>query len=552
MRFAPFAIVMSLLPGIVPAQDTKPWARLGQQAVNAGAYTTAVYFLKGAVAGEPRHPSAWGDLCRAYLDLDQVDAAIDACLRQIDVNPQSPGVNGLLGRALWRKGKRDEAISALQQQIEVDPRDISAHRSLGHSYCELGRYAEAVAELEKAVALDPKGAGEQGDLGDAYLGLGQVDKGLAILNKLAEEHPVASTLNNVAYRLAAHGVRLDLAERYAQTAVTTTATALIAGAEEPPSLSALRQVVLLTTYWDTLGWIHFKQGDLDKADKFITAAWSANPSGRAGDHLGQLYERRGQKQQAIHAYAMALAARDTLPETRRRLEALVSARDADGLVARAGDDLVALRTIPAAKLLPEKATADFYVVQAQKPAVAEAQFIRGDERLRPLTKSVQDLTPAAVFPEAIPPKIVRRGTLSCPGQGGDCSIELLPAPAAVFAELNAIPPNTHFASELLPGGQGVYRVGGGITAPVPLYRPEPQYSKEALNAKYQGTVVLYVEVDPTGQPRNIKVVRALGLGLDEKAVEAVGKWRFRPGMKDGQPVTVAATIEVNFRLLKDQ
>jgi TonB family protein len=98
-------------------------------------------------------------------------------------------------------------------------------------------------------------------------------------------------------------------------------------------------------------------------------------------------------------------------------------------------------------------------------------------------------------------------------------------------------------------GGGVFRVGGGVTAPVPLYRPEPEYSEEARKAKYQGTVVLYVEVDATGKPRNLKVVRSLGLGLDEKALEAVEKWKFRPGYKDGKPVTVAATVEVNFRLL---
>lgn len=98
-------------------------------------------------------------------------------------------------------------------------------------------------------------------------------------------------------------------------------------------------------------------------------------------------------------------------------------------------------------------------------------------------------------------------------------------------------------------GGGVYRVGGGVTAPALLYKVEPEYSEEARKAKYQGTVVLYVEVSPDGKAVNPKVVRSLGLGLDEKAIEAVRKWRFRPGYKDGKPVTVAATIEVNFRLL---
>jgi len=98
-------------------------------------------------------------------------------------------------------------------------------------------------------------------------------------------------------------------------------------------------------------------------------------------------------------------------------------------------------------------------------------------------------------------------------------------------------------------GGGVFRVGGGVSAPVVLYKVDPEYSEEARKAKYSGTVVLQLVVDPTGKARDIRVVRSLGLGLDEKAIEAVNKWKFRPGVKNGQPVSVQATIEVNFRLL---
>ena len=98
-------------------------------------------------------------------------------------------------------------------------------------------------------------------------------------------------------------------------------------------------------------------------------------------------------------------------------------------------------------------------------------------------------------------------------------------------------------------GGGVFRVGGGVSAPVLLSKTEPEYSEEARKAKHQGTVMLYVQIDPSGHATNIKVVKSLGLGLDEKAIEAVRKWKFSPGKKDGKPVTVEATIEVNFRLL---
>jgi periplasmic protein TonB len=98
-------------------------------------------------------------------------------------------------------------------------------------------------------------------------------------------------------------------------------------------------------------------------------------------------------------------------------------------------------------------------------------------------------------------------------------------------------------------GGGAYRIGGGVSPPRILSKVEPEYSEEARKAKFQGTVLLYVVVDEKGNPRDIKILRPLGLGLDQKAVEAVEKWKFSPGLKDGKPVPVQAQIEVNFRLL---
>ncbi len=98
-------------------------------------------------------------------------------------------------------------------------------------------------------------------------------------------------------------------------------------------------------------------------------------------------------------------------------------------------------------------------------------------------------------------------------------------------------------------GGGAFRIGGGVSAPVPIFKVEPEYSEEARKAKFQGTVLLAIVVDESGQTGNVRVVRALGMGLDEKAMEAVRKWRFKPGYKDGKPVAVMANVEVNFRLL---
>ncbi len=97
--------------------------------------------------------------------------------------------------------------------------------------------------------------------------------------------------------------------------------------------------------------------------------------------------------------------------------------------------------------------------------------------------------------------------------------------------------------------RGPYRIGGGVSAPALIEKTEPTYTPEAAKGKVAGRVLLEIIVDVNGVPRDIRVVRSLGMGLDEKAVEAVSKWRFRPGVKDGMPVATRANVEVNFRLL---
>jgi periplasmic protein TonB len=97
-------------------------------------------------------------------------------------------------------------------------------------------------------------------------------------------------------------------------------------------------------------------------------------------------------------------------------------------------------------------------------------------------------------------------------------------------------------------GGGVFRVGGGVTAPKVIFEPDPEYSEEARKAKYQGVCVVQLVVGTDGRPHDIRVQRSLGLGLDEKAVEAVNLWKFEPGKKDGTPVATIINVEVQFRL----
>ena len=101
----------------------------------------------------------------------------------------------------------------------------------------------------------------------------------------------------------------------------------------------------------------------------------------------------------------------------------------------------------------------------------------------------------------------------------------------------------------VPQEAPAHRVGEkGLVAPTLLHKVEPAYTKEAKDAKIEGTVVLNVEVHPDGRAHNMHVERSLDPGLDQNALEAVKQWEFRPGTKDGKPVAVAASVEINFRL----
>ncbi|MFL6313588.1 MAG: energy transducer TonB [Terriglobales bacterium] len=100
-----------------------------------------------------------------------------------------------------------------------------------------------------------------------------------------------------------------------------------------------------------------------------------------------------------------------------------------------------------------------------------------------------------------------------------------------------------------PGvGPGIFHVGDGVSAPRPIFTPEPEFSEEARKAKYQGVVVLNIVVGTDGRVHSPRVVRSLGMGLDEKAIEGVKTWKFDPSKKDGRAVAVEMNIEVAFNL----
>jgi TonB family protein len=125
-----------------------------------------------------------------------------------------------------------------------------------------------------------------------------------------------------------------------------------------------------------------------------------------------------------------------------------------------------------------------------------------------------------------------------------------------FAAIPGVVPKSDEHAESVQGGDSeaqdsdlqVVHIGKGVTPPRRLSGLDPDLSTEARQLGYQGAIGLLIVVDKTGQVRNIRVSKPLGLGLEHKAVEAVTKWRFSPAEKDGQPVAVELGVQVDFHL----
>jgi tetratricopeptide (TPR) repeat protein len=194
---------------------------------------------------------------------------------------------------------------------------------------------------------------------------------------------------------------------------------------ERVTMQDMGNVQAIASYWDTLGWIKFKRGDLDGAEKYIAAAWKLSQNGEVADHLGQIALKRGNRDAAIKWYAQAMSGNRPKIDTRDRLNKLVADNaKAEKLIAELKPQIEAVRTYPLGKLSAKPAKADFLVVFTPTNKVEAVKFVSGDESLKSASTQIQAINYGPLFPDNTPTKLVRRGTLTCQ-QSGECSFQLI-------------------------------------------------------------------------------------------------------------------------------
>ncbi|HKI25971.1 MAG TPA: DUF3857 domain-containing protein [Candidatus Sulfotelmatobacter sp.] len=394
-----------------------------------GNLPVAAALLKRATEVDPKNKIAWNNLGLVYFAMRQDGPAIAAFEKQIEVNPYDEYAYNNLGRVYWNERKYDDAVKAFNKQLENNPLDKFAHSNLGAMYAEWHKYDLAVPELEKAASLTPDSPDLQVSLGDAYLNLGQDDKALAAFDHAVELAATPLVWNNIAYQLSLKKTHLDKAQQYAESAVSATAAALRNLSLDRLAQKDLPLVPSLIAYWDTLGWVHFAEGDLATAEKYVGAAWALGHHGEVGDHLGQIYEKRGEKDKALRTYALSLNGLRPIPETRERLASIAGGDSkADAAVARYKEELDHLRTVDLGKA-HETGNADFFILLsggAGSVAMVDAvKFVSGDEKLKSFSDALRTADYQLAFPDDTPLKVLRRGTLSCSVTTGKCEFILL-------------------------------------------------------------------------------------------------------------------------------
>jgi len=396
-------------------------------------YEAAIESFKRATELEPKNKAAWRGLGASYLQLQKKTPAIDAFNKLLEINPYDEYAYLGIGYAHIIDHNYDKAVDSFRKQVEVNPLDANAQLSLASALVQLRRWDEALPEIQKSAQLMPRSPDVQSSLGQVYLELKQPDKALEAFNKAVELGANATIWNNVAYELANHNLQLDRAQQYAESAVTEIATQLRNVDVERLQIDDFRRVNAISSYWDTLGWVHFRRGNIAQAQKFIESAWLLGPNGEVAYHLGEIYEKEGHRDQAIQMYAAAAGVKRSYQPARPKLEEMLKDKK------KADDQMkaAAAKFDPDAKVdlgAASKAdgSADFAFVFGPGPRVEGVKFLSGDDKLKGLNDKLAALKYPVEFPDSTPTKIVRRGTVTC--KSATCTLTLQASDEVVSAE----------------------------------------------------------------------------------------------------------------------
>ena len=508
----------------------------------------------------PQHNGAWNLLGMCYLELDELSKAEDALKQQIIVSPRSAFAYNNLGRVYARQREYDQAIAQFRKQIELNPRDRYAHMNLAESLRSAKKCDQAIPEYQFAAQLAPESAGPHVGLARCYFTQGKQDLGMAEVNTVAALVSSGLGWNAAARTLAEHNLQLDRAEKYARLAVSMESSSLSAVSLDPLTPGAYGRTNALAEAWDTLGWILDLSGDFNSAEKYLVAGWTLSRRPTSSDHLAQLAEKLGRKDDSIKYSVLTIATAETLSEaqdsdedavanSRERLTRLApSSAASTQLSQEARLQLEQLDSFAVPNPAKHEGNAGFALLRPHGDNPAKARWMTGEPSLKDFTSEVAARMPAG--PADIGAiDLLRWGSLTCQQPDTDCQFRLASAREAVYAQLRSAVTTSGVAGSpaVTEGSPQSIQVAQGVSEGLLIHRVQPSYPQAALDSDVQGTVALQAVIGKDGLIKNLQLISGHPL-LAPSALAAVKQWRYKPYLLNGEPVEVRTLVTISFVL----
>jgi len=399
-----------------------------RSSMSRGDINSAIVNFERAVADDPKFARAWVELGITHVVKREKGSALDAFEKAVDADQQQVITHKVLAKAYVHFGEPEKALKQWEQIRVIAPGDTEVAENLGWLYIANKRYKDAISFYEAAAQAKPLDSTGQFNLGTALLRSGEKERGLAALRKALELDSKSEMLNGVAYEMAEDEIDLPEALGYSQRSIRD-----IEERSQKTDLNNiapedLRLPLAFAAYWDTLGWIYYKMGDLPIAEHCLKAAWQLGADPVPGDHLGQVYEKEKKLSDAVRIYNLALEVNPRMEETSARLRKLAHVTLPPNRMS-AGEELSRMRTVKLARILKGTASADFYVLLAPGGKLKNSNFIHGSELLRFAGDELAKASFNVEFPPDSAAYVLRKGILSCSSYTG-CAFVFYPLSVA--------------------------------------------------------------------------------------------------------------------------
>jgi tetratricopeptide (TPR) repeat protein len=389
-----------------------------------GDSASAVTALKQAVSLDPNFSRAWIELAWMCSASGDKTSALKALQKALDADPSQVVPYKALAYYYAFLGNRSDAIATWEKLKSLAPGDPDIASNLGGLYIAEKRYPEATSLFEADAQANPSDAYAQLRLGMVRLRSHNTNQGMEAMHTALHIDPGAEMLNDVAYEMAETNTNLAEAAGYSQRSIRDVEERSQKIDFQNIQKADLQLARAITAYWDTLGWIYFKKGDLARAESYLTPAWQLRLEGLVADHLGQVYEKQRKLPAALHMYNLALEANPRLEETPARMRNLANVPLPEKRL-NAREELNSMRTIQLPTITATNAGADFEVLLVANGKIEKANFSSGSEALRSAGKTLENAQSGEAFPPASTARLIRRGILSCSSYTG-CSFVFYP------------------------------------------------------------------------------------------------------------------------------